>query len=114
MTGLTIGERVELGATVLDEYASDWYRFVDLELLDIQSTQNCVLGQIFGSFKNGTRDLGFEGDRYEEERLGFELTHDEYCSKFVGGIAEQYEDEWRGHVMLRRNGEKYADSIVNR
>lgn len=106
MADLTIGERVEIGATVLDEYASDWYRFVDLELLDIRLIENCVLGQIFGSFQNGTRDLGIEGDRQEEERLGFELRHSEYCSENVGGIAEQYEDEWRGQIMLRLEGDK--------
>lgn len=106
MAYLTIGERVEIGATVLDEHASDWYRFVDLELLDIRLIENCVLGQIFGSFQNGTRDLGIEGDRCEEERLGFELRHSEYCSENVGGIAAQYEDEWRTQIMLRLEGDK--------
>lgn len=110
---LTVGERVESGAKLLDDYASDWYRFVDLGRLDIQSIQNCILGQIFGSFRNGTRDLGFEGDRAEEERLGFEMTHDEYMSESVQAIAESIENAWCTQITLRKEGEKHADSLVN-
>lgn len=110
---LTVGERVENGAKLLDDYASDWFNFVDMDTFDIQSTEHCVLGQLFGSWTNGARDLGIEGDRERQCELGLELTHEEYNSAFLGSLCQQFADEWESQIILRLEGAKYADGMVN-
>lgn len=97
----SIEERVAMGAVVLDECERGWYRRIDIKALWITSTESCILGQVFGGFVRGTQELGIEGDRFEEERLGFELTASEYTSDFHGAICEQYEDAWRAEIRKR-------------
>lgn len=92
---ISISERVQNGVNLLNDYAGDWFRLVDLETLDITSPENCILGQLFGSFQNGTRELGFSFDQYTQSLNGFEMTHVEYTSGFAFSIQTQIEDEWR-------------------
>jgi hypothetical protein len=99
---ISIEQRVANGAKLLDECEPRWFTVVDLEMLSITSTGTCILGQVYGGFVAGCRELGIEGDRAEEERLGFELTHEEYNSEFCPGIEEQIEDAWCAHVEARR------------
>lgn len=97
----SIEERVAMGANVLDGHERGWYRRVDMNALYITSNESCILGQVFGGFVKGARELGIEGDRFEEQRLGFELTASEYASDFYGAICEQYEDAWRAEISRR-------------
>lgn len=55
MTNLTIAERVERGASLLDTRFPGWVDQVDLSRLNLESSCNCVLGQRFGDFMVGAR-----------------------------------------------------------
>ncbi len=37
---------VARGAALLDEYVSDWYQIIDTRMLEMQSCQRCVAGQV--------------------------------------------------------------------
>lgn len=99
---ISISERVQNGVNLLNDYAGDWFWLVDLETLDITSPENCILGQLFGSFQNGTRDLGFSYDQYTQSLNGFEMTHVEYTSGSALSIQAQIEDEWRTAIGALR------------
>ena len=63
--------RVARGILELDRSYRGWFRKIDPHTLDIASSENCVLGQIFGRFADGVRLLsGREmfGTWYAEER----------------------------------------------
>ena len=80
----TIAERVTKGAAFLDEHKPGWWQQIDLGRLDLEDCTDCVLGQIFGYYDDGCRDLilgdhatvvnGFTcaGDEepYEDDRPG--------------------------------------------
>jgi len=51
-------EYAALGAQLLDEERPGWAREIDLEMLNMASPCNCVLGQIFGHYDYGLRCLG--------------------------------------------------------
>jgi hypothetical protein len=51
-------ERVERGAEYLDEDWPDWPERIDLETLDLNGGDRCVLGQLFGGFREGREILG--------------------------------------------------------
>jgi hypothetical protein len=101
---ISISERVQNGVNLLNDYAGDWFWMVNLDLLDITSPEECILGQLFGSFQNGTRDLGFSYDQYTQSLNGFEMTHGEYTSESVASIQAQIEDEWRILISALRAG----------
>jgi hypothetical protein len=53
----TVAERVSAGIALLDEEIPNWRDKIDLTELNIRSTRNCVLGQVFktddDSWENG-------------------------------------------------------------
>jgi hypothetical protein len=66
--------RVQRGAELLDSHSPGWEKELDLEKLELQSTENDVLGQVFGSFTVGADLL-----RPYEERMhsaGFDIDLD--------------------------------------
>ena len=43
----TFTERVQSGARLLDEKMPGWHDLIDIDRLDLENTENCVLGQVF-------------------------------------------------------------------
>lgn len=48
-----VRERVDRGATYLDEVDPEWYQRVDAETLELGDGEQCVLGQMHGEFRLG-------------------------------------------------------------
>lgn len=73
-------DRVARGAALLDEQVPGWERRIDPDRLDVTSACGCILGQVFGSYDDGCRQLQlgvtddelFEVDTLEAARHGFE------------------------------------------
>jgi hypothetical protein len=65
------------GAEFMDSYMPDWYKKIDLDDLDIDSCVDCILGQLFGNYETGIKEVWGLGpdDLYDnlDERckLGF-------------------------------------------
>lgn len=51
-------ERVASGAEYLDEVYADWAATIDVDTLDLNGCDECVLGQLFGGFRDGMEQLG--------------------------------------------------------
>jgi hypothetical protein len=51
-------QRVQRGAQLLDEKVPDWRSKIDVERLDISDFRDCILGQLFGSYRTGLREMG--------------------------------------------------------
>lgn len=66
-----IDERVERGAALLDQVRPGWHIEVDITRLHLGSYTRCVLGQLFGEFRDGTAVL-FPGDAAESIAYGFD------------------------------------------
>jgi hypothetical protein len=80
---------VDKGATLLDErYPDTWYDKIDLDTLDLSTTDLCVLGQLYGSYYVGRRTLGLT--RGGAAELGFD------------GL-EELTDAWRRLIIERKN-----------
>lgn len=52
--------QVENGMALLDEAQPGWRELINLTTLDINTTHNCILGQVFGSYREGCRVLGIQ------------------------------------------------------
>lgn len=57
-----LAERVTRGAQLLDEIRPGWYEEINLDKLNMESTCNCIVGQLVGTFCNWT----VLGSYYEE------------------------------------------------
>ncbi len=57
---------VDAGIALLDEKCAfkDWRGKVDLERLNVRSSSDCILGQIYGCYGEGLHDLSFSKSSY--------------------------------------------------
>lgn len=93
MIATLLADRVAEGVKMLDALQPGWYKEIDLEILDLEGTDTCVLGQLYGGWVEGTEYLGIDGDRYLQSHYGFELTEEEYSGP--RWLFEALTDEWR-------------------
>ncbi|MEV4575901.1 hypothetical protein AB0K16_21915 [Nonomuraea jabiensis] len=66
-------ERVAAGAALLDKKTPGWYQDIDLGILDLYSTDDCILGQVFGDYSGGAAFLGL--DIPGQYAHGFDVPH---------------------------------------
>ena len=50
-------EQIKMGMDVLDKVQPEWVEDIDLERLDIGSDFSCVLGQLYGTYASGVRNI---------------------------------------------------------
>lgn len=63
---------VEKGIKLLDEKVPGWRERIDPDSLDMSDCFQCILGQLFGSFSDGSKKLGFVWLGNTED-FGFEV-----------------------------------------
>lgn len=81
---MNISSDVQAGVALLDErypYAN-WASLLDLDVLDMASHYDCVLGQLYGAYRFGLTALGLEwgsayGFTFGAFGAGDVMTHDE-------------------------------------
>jgi hypothetical protein len=92
----TVTGRVATGATLLDHVGLDgWWRWVNLDSLNLTSSRLCVLGQLYGSDVDGAVALGLNWAATVD--CGFDRHLDEPRDVF-GELT----DEWKRVIRERR------------
>lgn len=64
-------DRIDNGAKLLDEVMPGWAGKINTLELNVDSFKNCVLGQLYGSFWDGMKQLGYSGTRDVYDEDGF-------------------------------------------
>lgn len=90
--------RIERGAAVLDQNAPGWETKISLDHLDLANASYCVLGQVYGDYDNGLRELDGEVETHPA-RYGFLAQGDEDYDSLT--------DKWRAFIA-RRLGRRFA------
>ena len=90
----SLRKRVEAGAALLDKIRSKrlkpWRDKIDLDRLDLNSSCNCVIGQIYGSYFSAIERL--EVGTHNEVELGF----------MPSGAGWPLTREWRKYLKATR------------
>lgn len=63
-------ERVRAGAALLDERRPQWREAIDIGRLDMECRRLCILGQLYGLYVHGVRDLNLV-NIWEADSHGF-------------------------------------------
>jgi hypothetical protein len=109
---LTVTQRVQNGAAILDEALPGWEKHIDRSTLNIASGGHCVLGQIFGNFGRAVRVLHLPlavGQDLNPSNLGFDCTRAENIHQQRGRISEWHElnDGWQKFLAEREHEQAY-------
>lgn len=80
----SVEERVAAGmALIVDRIAE-----IDLDRLDMSSSADCILGQLYPSFTSGLVALGLYGDGIPEAEYGFECYREDIPTGYPELTAE--------------------------
>lgn len=101
-----VRERIKNGAAFLDKtLGPGWSGRVNPETLVISSSSHCVLGQLYGSFSSGIRQLHLPLNRYaplSPSNLGFDRDRD-----LEGMLAnddwQELNEGWRAFLAEREH-----------
>jgi hypothetical protein len=116
MSELSIPERVARGAAALDERKPGWNEQIDLDVLDLNNCNNCILGQLYGHYAGAPQALKWLDPLDVAGYIAPDYGFDRRPSLFVGdadyrALAEEAADaeydalteEWRRVITARRS-----------
>jgi hypothetical protein len=83
------------GAMLLDTNVPDWIDRIDLSRLNVGRCQDCLLGQLFGSYQFGLSGLGLYQGK-EMSSYGFNTNSDNEFG------YEELTEAWRDLIARRR------------
>lgn len=89
----TMEDRVAVSAALLDQKCPGWVYRVDLVALDMESDAQSVLGQLFGTCREGCGELGITG---VQSQHGF-------TTRYVYEDPAYLTRLWRKTVLSRRS-----------
>lgn len=69
---MTFDEDVRRGMTLLDTEEPNWRYIIDLNSLDMSDCEECILGQIYGTYCEGRETLGIAGT--DDSIYGFDIS----------------------------------------
>jgi len=109
-------DRIKRGADWLDaDYGPSWVEDIDLGYLALSSVSNCILGQLFNSFRNVVScdrstdpddSAGYELSRRDAWGMGFSLDYeiDDLNIEHVGSSTDYREltNQWHQFISYRR------------
>jgi hypothetical protein len=92
----SVFDKVQAGMRVLDKRSPGWFLAMNPATLNIISTEDCVLGQVFGSWDAGLRALHIGDLPKQQVELGFNLRGLGAWQIF------SLNREWRTRIMARQ------------
>jgi len=114
ITEEAVRERVERGATYLDDVDPGWHRRVNADTLELEDGEHCVLGQLHGGFRLG---LGRSHVLSLSSAPRASLSPVAYGFKCVEGVSEAWQARdyelltaaWRKAVRARTAADLRGD-----
>lgn len=109
-----IPTRVAKGVALLDEKKPGWVGLINLADLQLCSSEHCVLGQTYGDYWNGLRELGFYDEdmnviRVDDADYGFDAYEQKYGR---GPEFSALQAEWvRVLAVLRQKNEAKVEPV---
>lgn len=90
MTDFNAAERVARGAKLLDRKRPGWAERIDLDQLRLEECDSCILGQLYGTYRNGKLECGLAigGDHGFGEIFMQMNPGPEYAALRVAWLAE--------------------------
>jgi hypothetical protein len=103
-TNPTVAERVNAGATWLDQREPGWADRIDLDQLDLGSDCRCILGQLHDNYGDGIDALGIHFLSGQTMQFGFNAWN------LGGGEFDELTAAWRELISQRRAGPDHGGS----
>lgn len=97
-----------VGARLLDQSFPDWAQRIDLKKFTIESSLNCILGQLYGNVENGSIALKFDLSRDVLLMHGFTASTMSGHAANIERLNEAWANEIAKRIIIRCHGHKIA------
>lgn len=87
------------GAVFMDEKKPGWFHSIDKGKLNIATTDNCILGQLFGEYNDGCKKLNIDGDESRKDRIGYGFNPSLFAYALFG--IRRLNRAWRNEIDRR-------------
>lgn len=74
MPSFFLADRAHLGAEYLDTVRPGWAQEIDLDVLDMYTSDHCVLGQLYFDYTTATKSLGLSFEQIRDFGFYIPLT----------------------------------------
>ncbi|GAA2321287.1 hypothetical protein GCM10010149_87870 [Nonomuraea roseoviolacea subsp. roseoviolacea] len=95
-----LAAKVAAGALALDDAEPGWYWKLDFNTLDMTHGWQCVLGQLYGVFSHGLKDLKWSEEKADEMGVYIHNSADMPHNEWIARYAELQEC-WIGEAADR-------------
>ncbi len=96
-----LAERVRAGAQLLDHAIEGWPHRVKPERLEIHSLHRCVLGQLYGDYHEGARQLQLSSEAATQN--GFFTQEEDHAGDAACREYAELGALWKEEIALRRS-----------
>src|ERR1044072_5674603 len=106
---MEIAAKVEKGAAELDRIFPDWQERINLHRLSLRDGIQCVLGQLYGAFIEGSRQLGWSYEECDAFGFFYLKTNEMSFAEFDESYRPYYNEAqecWLGQIADRLRGDK--------
>lgn len=97
---------IEEAAKILDKVMPEWYKKIDLKILNLREGKRCILGQLYGNYDAGMKHIFNVDMSYTENRDIF--LHD----KVFGMSARVLEWEFKINKRLKEGGVNFLEALA--
>lgn len=108
-------DHVSLGATLLDRAEPEWAAMVDVDGLNLNETDLCILGQIFGTYDKGLQALNM-AEGTSAALHGFNLhetlvsqDNDDLWNTYMKKLAEFWKEEIKSRLCESLQDDKVLE-----
>lgn len=98
----TIATRVQRGMQTLDKAKPGWHRRISLMDLNIAQSNNCALGQIYGSYGDGRYALGMSAQQAKEQGFQAHYRFPLLADAQVDAEFAALTAEWQRQILARQ------------
>lgn len=110
-----VKKRVKNGATLLDSHIPGWRNKINLDILDIGSCFNCIVGQIFGGYCEGLEILFDIGTEDQQIMFGFEGEIDYHEGYSYRGFDRKLLTEcWKQYIIECKQEQKSKNNSLDK
>lgn len=108
MSELSVVERVAAGAEILDRAMPGWAHKIDMSILNITDSLDCILGQLYNGYWHGQSEVKDALDRdfvstHEWCSWGFDLNDWDAYNEDDLTEYDDLHDAWNAAIMDRIN-----------
>src|SRR5690606_23228961 len=93
---------IQDGLKLINQKNPEWFKKIDLDILDMNSVDHCILGQVYGGYEKGKQEIGIDNGIYYGFAPEYAYRDPQKCS---------LTQEWKEAILKLREEEEEKEDF---